>query len=153
MPPILTRLAFTSGFAYLRLFFPLQGMSFVGRTRAVISLALVINFTACTSAKYVTLKENPDGRTRPDKILVVLKTGSMLDVFGPVVRSDTLHGYTDHARRDSTAIPVSAIKQATVSQGDSDRTAAAVTVSAIVIFVVVVTIGSVLLLASIFGTD
>src|SRR5689334_17708748 len=52
----------------------------------------------CHTTRNVNLVENPDATTRPSRIEVVTKNGSSITVFDPIVRQDSVRGFSDDAR-------------------------------------------------------
>jgi hypothetical protein len=77
----------------------------------------------CHATKNVNLVENPDATSRPSRIDVRMKTGSTVAVYQPVVRQDSLRGFSDESRVAPVTIAVSDIQSARTREFSGGRTA------------------------------
>ena len=77
----------------------------------------------CYSWKNVTLVENADPATRPDAVEVTVNNGARYTLFSPVIRSDSLHGFSDKRHKMAASFAVSEVRSARTQQVSGERTA------------------------------
>lgn len=77
----------------------------------------------CHATKNVNLVENPDATSRPSRIEVRMKSGSAVVVYQPVVRQDSLRGFSDADGVTPVSLAVSDIQSARTREFSGGRTA------------------------------
>ena len=102
--------------------------------RNALAIALLAGQFACYSWNKVTLTDNQDAATRPTLIEVTRKTGGTYDVYYPVVRGDSLHGWTDQKRTGAAEFSLSELARARTKQISSGRTAAGIAIGIVGVF-------------------
>ena len=90
----------------------------------MVGVSMLLN-TSCTSMQRVSLKENHNPATRPERI-EVQSAGRTYEVYSPVVRGDSLHGWNDATQTEPVNLAISDIQRARARQFSSERTGAAV---------------------------
>ena len=95
-----------------------------------VSLAVVTTICAssCMTTKNVSLVENPSAATRPTKVEVTSRGGTYT-LNDPVIRGDSLYGWTEGRRNHTVSFAISDIQRVTTQQLSTGRTAAAIGLS------------------------
>ena len=81
--------------------------------------------TSCTTMRNVSLVENPNAATRPERI-EVQTAGRTYAVYSPTVRGDSVHGWNDVNQTKPISFAVSEIQRARARALSTERTVAAV---------------------------
>ena len=77
----------------------------------------------CHTTRNVKLVDNPDATTRPSQIEVLTRSGSRITIFQPVVRQDSVRGYSDEEQSTPVTVATSDILEARTRQFSGGRTA------------------------------
>ena len=91
--------------------------------RNVVATFFVAITLGCDTTKNVNLVENPDATSRPSQIQVLTKSGARIVVYEPIVREDSVRGYTGAERTTPVIVAVSDIQSARTRQLSGGRTA------------------------------
>jgi hypothetical protein len=110
----------------------------------MVSCALAM---ACQTWQPVTLVENPNAASRPDRLEAITVENARYIVYTPMVRGDSVRGWTDVERTHSIALATSNIVSARTRQVSGARTAL------VVIGATVAAVGTLFVLALITTTE
>ena len=114
---------FDFGAFFSRTLYHMEMIDIRRRFRNVVAGICAASAMSCHTTRNVNLVENTDATSRPSRVEVMTRSGSTIVVFDPIVRQDSLRGFSDEERRNPVTLATSDIQNAKTRQLSGGRTA------------------------------
>lgn len=115
----------------------------MNRLSRIIAVLWAASAIGCMTSKNVSLVENRNPASRPEQIEITSR-GGVYTVHWPVVDGDSLRGWRDRTRTNSSSFALSDIQRARIKELNAQRTAVAVSLGIVAtVFVLILSAGDI----------